>query len=172
SASIILPIPGYLVVLIAGPFLNPFIVALGAGSGATIGELTSYLLGQGGRKIIGVSRDLEAARLIYSRYGLWTIFLFAATPLPFDLIGIVCGALKVDLRRFLLLTLVGKITLYLVLAETGTRTFDAVQELMVGRLSVSTILLLILALAFILLPFAYWRYMVRNHGTSLKKVRF
>ncbi|MBS7631895.1 VTT domain-containing protein [Candidatus Bathyarchaeota archaeon] len=166
SASIILPVPGYLVVLIAGPFLNPILVALAAGFGATLGELTSYLLGQGGRKILGESRDLETAQLIYSRYGLWTIFLFAATPLPFDLIGIICGALKVYLRRFLLLTLAGKIALYLVLAETGTKTFDAVQELMAGRLSLSTIILLTIALASIMLPFIYWRYMVRNRSTA------
>ena len=44
SATIILPIPGYVTVLFAGPFLNPYIVALVAGLGAAIGEITSYLL--------------------------------------------------------------------------------------------------------------------------------
>jgi membrane protein YqaA with SNARE-associated domain len=168
SSSILLPIPGYLTVIFASPFLNPYLVALAAGSGAAIGELTSYLLGLGGRRIIGKRDELEAAKYIYSRYGAWSIFIFAATPLPFDIIGIICGTLAVDLKLFFLMTLAGKITLYMILAQTGTRAYIAIREVMEGQLSVSTVALLLIAAASIAAPFIYWKIAVRQRNTRQK----
>ncbi|MEM2122125.1 MAG: VTT domain-containing protein [Candidatus Bathyarchaeia archaeon] len=168
SSSIFLPIPGYLTVIFASPFLNPYLVAVAAGSGAALGELTGYLLGLGGRKILGKRDELEAAKDIYSRYGIWSIFIFAATPLPFDLIGIMCGALAVDLKLFFIMTLAGKITLYMVLAQTGTQAFDAIKEIMAGQLSMSTMILLLIAVASIAAPFIYWKTAVKQRNTAQK----
>lgn len=168
SSSIFLPIPGYLTVIFASPFLNPYLVAVAAGSGAAIGELTGYLLGLGGRKIIGERDELETAKHIYSQYGAWTIFIFAATPLPFDIIGIICGALAVDLKLFFLMTLAGKITLYMMLAQTGTRAFEAIKEIMAGQLSPSTMILLLIALASMAIPFIYWKIIVKQRTRILR----
>lgn len=168
SSSILLPIPGYLTVIFASPFLNPYLVAVAAGSGAAVGELTGYLLGLGGRRIIGGRDELETAKHIYSQYGAWTIFLFAATPLPFDIIGIICGALAVDLKLFFLMTLAGKITLYMMLAQTGTRTFEVIKEIMAGQLSPSTIIILLIALASMAIPFVYWKIVVKQRNRILR----
>ncbi|MEM3676798.1 MAG: VTT domain-containing protein [Candidatus Bathyarchaeia archaeon] len=168
SSSILLPIPGYLTVIFASPFLNPYLVAIAAGSGAALGELTSYLLGLGGRKIIGNRGELETAKHIYSRYGAWSIFIFAATPLPFDIIGIICGALMIDLKLFFLMTLAGKITLYMVLAQTGTRAFEAIKEVAAGQLSASTAVLLLIAVASLAAPLIYWKATVKQRRVLLK----
>jgi membrane protein YqaA with SNARE-associated domain len=162
SATIILPIPGYVTVLFAGPFLNPYIVALVAGLGAAIGEITSYLLGLGGRKIIGDRNELHMAQVIYRRYGVWTIYLFAATPLPFDIIGIICGALEVNLKTFFLLTFAGKVTLYVILAETGTQFFEAISGIIQGEFNPYTIVFLVIALACIIIPFIFWRLIMNR----------
>jgi membrane protein YqaA with SNARE-associated domain len=168
SASILFPIPGYLTVILAAPFLNPYLVALVAGLGAAIGELTGYLLGLGGRKMIHKESQLEAAKAIYSRYGIWTIFIFAATPFPFDIIGIVCGALKVDLRIFFTFTLMGKVTLYMLLAETGYQFVGTIDDILKGQFNPSTIVVLLIALLSIIIPLLYWTSVV-NRGSLNKK---
>ena len=166
SASILLPIPGYITIIFASPFLNPYLMAIAAGSGAAIGELSSYLLGLGGRKVIGERRELDAAKSVYSRYGSWTIFLFAATPLPFDIIGIICGALEVNLKLFFCLTLAGKITLYMLLAQTGSRAFDAINEIIEGNLSPSTTFFLIIALISIIIPLILWKVILYRNDKN------
>jgi membrane protein YqaA with SNARE-associated domain len=162
SASILFPIPGFITVFLAGTFLNPYFVALAAGIGAAIGELTGYLLGLGGRQIFRSESQLEAAKTIYNRYGIWTIFIFAATPFPFDIIGIICGALKVDLKLFFLMTLMGKVTLYAILAETGTQFYITIEDILQGQLNASALIILIIAAACILIPFMYWRLIVKR----------
>lgn len=157
SATIILPVPGYLAIIFAGPFLNLYLVAVVAGLGAALGELTGYLLGLGGRKIIGEGRKLETAKSMYSRYGVWSIYIFAATPLPFDFIGIICGILKIDWKIFFLLTLAGKTTLFMILAETGKLTFDTIEDIMAGQVTLSAIPLILIILVSII-PIFYWKW--------------
>lgn len=43
------------------------------------------------------------------RYGSLTIFLFALTWIPFDLAGIAAGALRFPFRKFLLMTIAGRL---------------------------------------------------------------
>ena len=56
SATILLPLPGFLVVFPLGAALNPILVGLAAAGGATIGEMTGYLLGFTGRGIVEKDR--------------------------------------------------------------------------------------------------------------------
>lgn len=155
TSSILIPIPGFVATMAAGTVLNPFIVGICAGSGAAIGELTGYLLGLGGRKIIGIGGKLESVRRLYKRYGLWTIYLFAATPSPFDIVGIFCGLLKIDVRVFFVMTLAGKITSRIMIAVTGKETLKIAMELFHGLdpLSLTFVLLMV---CFMLGSLVYW----------------
>src|SRR3989338_6621368 len=47
SASIILPVPAFALVITAGATFNPVAVGLAAGAGAAIGELVGYGIGYG-----------------------------------------------------------------------------------------------------------------------------
>ena len=47
------------------------------------------------------------------------IFVFAATPLPFDVIGLFCGVVRYPAKKFFIATLIGKIIKYLVIAYAG-----------------------------------------------------
>jgi membrane protein YqaA with SNARE-associated domain len=165
SSSILFPLHGYLVVIAAGTVLNPFLVAICAGLGAAVGELTGYILGVGGGKLIGKA-ELESARRMYTKYGLWTIFLFASTPLPFDVIGILCGTLRVDLRIFFLMTFVGKASLYTLLAYTGRGTLSLVKSLLRGQIDLYSIAFLTLLILTFLVPLIYWRLSTRKPQTA------
>jgi len=102
--------------------LNPLLVGLIAGLGAAIGEFTGYGLGLGGRKVIEkkYKKDIEKVEKLFQRYGGFLIIvLFAATPLPDDIVGLLGGTLRYSLKKFFIASLIGKIILNLALAYAG-----------------------------------------------------
>lgn len=122
NASIILPVPSFLAVFAAGSLLNPWLVGLIAGLGAALGELTGYALGAGGRRAMKsrYRREIALAKGVMERYGLFPILvLFAATPLPDDVTGILAGIIRYDIRRFIAAVLAGKVIMSLGLAWAG-----------------------------------------------------
>ena len=52
NATVLLPAPGILFVFAMGAVFNPFWVAVAAGAGSAIGELSGYLAGFGGQMIV------------------------------------------------------------------------------------------------------------------------
>jgi membrane protein YqaA with SNARE-associated domain len=122
SASIFLPLPGFIFIIAAAPFLNPFAVGILAGAGSAVGELTGYVLGKGSHKALK-RKDyawLERGEKWFTkRRGFLFIIIFAATPLPDDVTGILGGMFRYDWRRFLLASFIGKTLLNLALALSG-----------------------------------------------------
>ena len=57
------------------------------------------------------------------------IFIFALTPLPDDVVGVVCGAIKYDVKKFFLATLAGKIILHVALAYAGLYGIDIIRSI-------------------------------------------
>lgn len=158
NASIFFPLPGFIGTIAAATVLNPLLVGVCAGTGAAIGELTGYFLGRGGRKIIKERVKLETAARLYSRYGLWTIYLFAATPSPFDIVGILCGILKIDAKIFFLMTLAGKITFRTMLAITGKHGLNILTDLLAGRVNFWDITFVLLVICVMVGSLLYWNY--------------
>lgn len=109
NASIILPVPGLIITSAMGTVFNPLGVAFAAGSGAALGEISGYLLGFSGQGVIENKVWYDRICTWMKKYGDITIFLLAIIPNPlFDIAGMVAGALKMPLWRFLIWTLVGK----------------------------------------------------------------
>lgn len=121
SASIILPVPFIVVVFSSAVFLNPFVVGLSAGFGAAIGELTGYGVGYGAHGLVKKYKYwFELAEKWFQKHGgFFVIFIFAATPLPFDIVGLVTGAMKYPIKKFFIATLLGKIVANLIVAYAG-----------------------------------------------------
>ena len=89
SSTVILPAPGLAFAFAAGANLNPFLVGICAGLGATLGELTGYLAGVGGRGFVEGDAQYERMHGWMARYGLWVIFVLSIVPNPiFDVAGI------------------------------------------------------------------------------------
>ncbi len=113
SATIFVPAPGIAFLLAASIVWNPLLVALTAGSGDAIGEMTSYWAGYEENKIMLVDEKLsgyQTAVLWMNKYGVWAIFAVAFVPvILFDLIGLAAGALKVRWWKFLIATMAGKL---------------------------------------------------------------
>jgi len=129
SATVIFPVPIFIIIFTAGAVLNPFLVGIIAGIGSAIGEVVAYGIGFGGRKLLEKRVEVKKKGLGYwlhrgqqwmhRRGGFLTIFIFAATPLPDDIIGIICGSIKYDIKKFFIACLLGKILLSLGLAYAG-----------------------------------------------------
>lgn len=112
NATIIFPLPATAVVVAAAAKWDPVIVALVAGTGAALGELAGYYAGSLGRKVILVERQggFERAVAMMNRYGVWAVFFVALVPVVlFDIIGLVAGALKLPVWKFLLACWGGKL---------------------------------------------------------------
>jgi uncharacterized membrane protein YdjX (TVP38/TMEM64 family) len=120
-ATVLLPAPVVAVVFTMGSVFNPVFVALAAGAGAALGELSGYLAGFSGQAVI------ERAD-IYARLTRWmrgngpmTVLILSAIPNPFfDLAGIAAGALNMRLPLFLLWVWIGETIKMLFFAYAGS----------------------------------------------------
>jgi membrane protein YqaA with SNARE-associated domain len=122
SATIILPLPSFILVFVLGAVMNPWLVALSAAAGNTLGEMTGYWIGKGGGKLMEKKYDkhMEKYRKWFKKdHVFFLIILFGATPLPDDVVGIVCGAFDYDVKKFLVASFIGKLILNLALAFGG-----------------------------------------------------
>jgi membrane protein DedA with SNARE-associated domain len=122
SASIILPLPSVIIVFASGAILNPWLVGLSSAAGAALVELTGYVLGFGSRQVIEGKHKklLERTKKWIEKHGAFAIIvLFAVTPLPDDVVGILAGIIKYDVKRFLLATFVGKLVMMTAVAWGG-----------------------------------------------------
>jgi membrane protein YqaA with SNARE-associated domain len=120
SVSVILPVPGLIAVCGAGGLeLNLVALGLFSGAGETIGEMSGYAIGYGGRTVVEKRAFYEKVRLWMERRGTLVILLVSVIPNPFfDVVGIAAGGLRYPLLRFLAIVLVGKTLKGLIVAHT------------------------------------------------------
>jgi membrane protein DedA with SNARE-associated domain len=109
-----------------GAKFSPLLVGLAAGLGATIGELSGYLAGFSGQAIIEDQKRYDQMVNWMNKNGPLTVAILAFIPNPlFDLAGMVAGALKMPVFRFLVFALFGKILKMLVFAYAGAGILSA-----------------------------------------------
>jgi membrane protein YqaA with SNARE-associated domain len=130
NATIFIPAPSQVVVFTMGAVLNPIGVALSAGAGAGIGELTGYLAGFSGETVVErVDLFLRVKTWLnrHRRFYALIIFLLAAVPNPFfDLAGIAAGAIRIPVGNFLIVCILGKIVHMLFFAFLGASSLPRI----------------------------------------------
>ena len=133
SATIVVPAPGIAVVLAAATTWNPALVAVVASIGGTLGELTAYYVGRGGRTIIirQYQAGYEKAEDWMNRYGGLTIFVFALVPVfIFDLVGVAAGTLRFPIQKFILFCWAGRLPRSFMEAYLGYGMFHLISPLL------------------------------------------
>ncbi len=114
NATIILPVPGIILLFALGVSLNPVLVGVTGAAGGTIGEMSGYLMGYGGQGFIKDNKFYRRAERWMKRWGSATIFVFALVPfLPIDVAGIIAGTLRFPVWKFLVMCFLGKALLYI-----------------------------------------------------------
>ena len=155
NLTIFFPVPFTITIYAFGSTLDPPLLGLVCGLGSTIGEFSAYLVGRGGRELIDerYGRRLEGAKMLVQRYGMLVIFLFAALPLPDDLILIPLGMLRYSLRKALVAAFLGKVVMCVTIAYAGRFSFVLVRDLFesggIWGAVVSVVLLALLLVAMI-----------------------
>ncbi len=106
----------------AAELWNPVLVALAASVGGVLGELTAYYAGYLGKRIAQLENIPGYQRLVgwMNKHGPWGIFLISVQPiLPVDVAGLLAGASKLPVWKFLLPCWAGKFAKYLVACYLG-----------------------------------------------------
>jgi len=120
NATLILPVPGVLFTSAMGAVFNPFWVAMAAGTGAALGELSGYLAGFSGRGIVERTKWSERVETWMRKFGPITIVVLSFVPNPiFDIAGITAGMLKMPLYQFMLFCWIGKVLKMILFAYGG-----------------------------------------------------
>lgn len=121
NATVVVPAPVIVSAFIGGSVYNPIVVGLIVALGATIGELTGFMAGYGGRVTITNHKHFKRIEKWMTKSGFLTILILAAIPNPlFDLAGIFSGATNYPLKKFLLATFIGKSIKFLIVALLGS----------------------------------------------------
>jgi uncharacterized membrane protein YdjX (TVP38/TMEM64 family) len=125
NATVFLPAPGVAVVFAMGSIFNPILVALAAGTGGAIGELTGYMAGFSGQAVVENTKIYNRFLPWVQKYGAWAILVLSAIPNPFfDLAGIAAGVTKIPLWKFLLFCWIGQLIKMAIFAYAGAYSID------------------------------------------------
>jgi membrane protein YqaA with SNARE-associated domain len=125
NATVLFPAPGVAVVFAMGGVFHPLGVALAAGTGGAIGELSGYLAGWSGQTVVERMDIFERITPYIKKYGPFGIAALAAIPNPFfDLAGIAAGMLKMPLWRFLVAVWIGQLVKMLLFAYAGSLSLN------------------------------------------------
>ncbi len=120
SATIILPVPGIVLIAGLGASFDPVLIGLAAGAGSALGELTGYMAGFSGQVVFENSRFYPRLERWMRRRGFIAISVLSFVPNPFfDVAGATAGALRFPLWKFLLACFVGKAVRYSLVAWLG-----------------------------------------------------
>ena len=138
ATSIFIPIPSSVVIFIlgglrdsVGNFLfEPLFIAVAAGAGAAVGELSGYLVGLGGRRVIGekYKKKMDILMRLFKRFGPIVIFAFALTPLPDDLLFIPLGVMRYKILHAFIPALLGKFVSNLIIAYAGRLSLQIIGD--------------------------------------------
>jgi len=140
ATSIFVPIPSTVVIFILGGLqvgnpptwaFDPLLIAVFAGAGAATGEFSGYLIGLGGRKVIGnrYKKKMDILLKLFKRFGPIVIFVFALTPLPDDLLFIPLGVMRYSLPVAFISALLGKFLSNLIIAYAGRLSLQVIIDI-------------------------------------------
>jgi len=131
ALSIFFPVPYTVVIFTLGGLFDPFLIAVAAGLGSAVGEFSGYILGFYGRRVISAERrrKMEFMVKVFDRFGPVTIFLFALTPLPDDLLFIPLGMMRYSLLRAFIPALIGKMSMNFIVAYSGRYAIQVIKDI-------------------------------------------
>jgi uncharacterized membrane protein YdjX (TVP38/TMEM64 family) len=123
NLTIVAPVPiATAIMLSVATQWNPFLIALFAALGGTLGEISGYYAGYAAKNF-AINESTPSYSMIarwINRWGPWAITFLAFQPiLPFDIGGVVAGTARMPLLKFLPAIFWGKFPKYLILCVFG-----------------------------------------------------
>ena len=118
-----------------GPFFfDPWLLGIIGGLGATIGEMTGYLLGRAGSKFVRADQSSGFLRFVqkYPRTTPIVLWLVAVTPLPDDVLVIPLGIAKYPWKNVLIPQFIGKTMFLIAIAWAGNLGMSWLESILIG----------------------------------------
>jgi membrane protein YqaA with SNARE-associated domain len=112
---------------VTGPFLfDPWLLGLLSGVGATIGDMTSYVLGYVGRRVVDEANTRGFSKFVndYPRATPVAVFILASTPLPLDPAVVALGVARYSWWRLFIPCLAGEIIFLTMVSWAGRLSLD------------------------------------------------
>ena len=135
GSTSIIPIPFQIIVFSFGAVLNPLLVGIIAAFGSSLGNLTGYAVGLGGKEILEdkYSKQLNNLKKKLKKYGifLWLIIIYA-TPIPNVPFAVLSGVVRYDFKKFFLAVLIGELILNIVIAFAGFYSMKWITDYLIG----------------------------------------
>jgi uncharacterized membrane protein YdjX (TVP38/TMEM64 family) len=130
NAGIFVPVYIHVFLMIAAAqYWDPILVALAASIGGALGETSGYYAGYLGKRIAQLENIPGYQRLVgwMKKHGPWGIFLLSLQPiLPFDVAGLLAGASKMPLWKFLLPCWAGRFPKYILACYLGPAVLNII----------------------------------------------
>ena len=124
NATVIVPVSAMAIISSLGGALPfPFLVGVVGGVGAAIGEMTGYVAGLAGRELLAKNKIYIRVEGWVQRWGMMAVFVLSIFPFLFDIVGIIAGATRMPVWKFLIACLLGRVILYIAVAYIGSALF-------------------------------------------------
>ncbi len=186
NVTVLFPFP-YIAVLFllggasAGPlgpfYFDPWLLGLFGGVGATIGEMTGYLLGRAGSTYVRSDQTSGFLKYVqkYPRTTPLIIWFLAVTPAPDDMLVIPLGIAKYPWKKVLIPQLLGKTMFLMGIAWAGRLGLSWIESILIGdptspiTKSVEVVALLLLVIGIYLVLRLNWMKILERFSPGLSE---
>lgn len=176
NASFLFPIPYMMITFVLGGFtdsntglflFDPWLVGIISGLGATLGEMTGWLLGYGGGQLIDDTQRNAFSDYIDShpRATPFVVWVLAVTPIPDDFLIVPLGAAKYPWWKVVIPQFIGK-SMFMIIAAWAGRFSLGFFEFLLGNpasitsRSIEILALLLLIIGLYMLVRIDWKKMI------------
>lgn len=129
SATVVLPAPGGAIVLLMASDYHPLLLGIAAGLGGTLGSLTAYVVGAQARPVFRKRRFYDFAYRLMHRFGYVILFALTLPPVsPGDFGGILAGATRYPVRKFLMAVGVASVIKMVALTYTAAVSLERLER--------------------------------------------
>lgn len=125
SESFIFPVPtAVFIAPMTALGIDPLLLTVIATIGSVLGAVIGYFLGKKLGHHIAVKlfkqRRIDRVEKWFEKWGPWTIFIAAFTPLPFKVFTWCAGIFEVDFKNFLIASIAGRFIQFFIAAYVGS----------------------------------------------------
>ena len=103
--------------------LHPLLVGVSAGLGFGTGQMVGYLVGFGGEAVLQKYKRnpkwIKRLENLLKRFGFWFVLVYSALPvkpIPFDILGVLAGLSRYDIKKFYLAVTIGYVFISVVMS--------------------------------------------------------
>jgi undecaprenyl-diphosphatase len=174
TESIFNPIPPD-PLLIGMSVINPNLALVYAGLvtvSSVLGALVGHWLGlRLGRPLVLKfisAKKVDRVETMFQKYGSWAVLIAAFTPIPYKVFAITAGALEMDRRPFIVVSIIGRGARFLLLGGLIFFFGEAMQEFIETRFEILTLLFSVLLVVSLVVVFIMVRWRRANGLPSIK----